>query len=220
MFRYGLSIVVSVLALSLYAAPSVALVTTYEFTGTVTAVNSGQPGFPAILSGIDAGDSIVGSFSYDAATSSSTNPFGGDPASWGYNPVFAPATYYEIPNTLLLTIGGTSIPTDTSTLQVLVWNDEPILSDYDGFMVRSMLGTTCIFSISSTTLPSSTFNDESLPTTSINNAGLAFKNYRAEDYVAGNVGTLAASPVPIPPAIWLFGSGLVGLVGLKRRGRK
>jgi len=26
-----------------------------------------------------------------------------------------------------------------------------------------------------------------------------------------------ASPVPIPPAVWLFGSGLIGLVGIARR---
>ena len=31
--------------------------------------------------------------------------------------------------------------------------------------------------------------------------------------------TLAAAPVPIPGAVWLLGSGLVGLVGLRRRNR-
>ena len=29
--------------------------------------------------------------------------------------------------------------------------------------------------------------------------------------------TLTLQPVPIPPAVWLFGSGLIGLVGLARR---
>jgi len=28
------------------------------------------------------------------------------------------------------------------------------------------------------------------------------------------------SPVPIPGAVWLLGSGVVGLIGLKRRMRK
>ncbi len=32
-----------------------------------------------------------------------------------------------------------------------------------------------------------------------------------------NVGTIAVSAVPIPPAIWLLGSALMGLVGLSRR---
>ena len=27
----------------------------------------------------------------------------------------------------------------------------------------------------------------------------------------------AGSPVPIPPTLWLFGSGIVGLVGMSRR---
>jgi hypothetical protein len=32
--------------------------------------------------------------------------------------------------------------------------------------------------------------------------------------------TTAAAPVPIPAAVWLFGSGLVGLIGLRRRLKK
>jgi hypothetical protein len=35
----------------------------------------------------------------------------------------------------------------------------------------------------------------------------------------GMSGVLTA-PVPVPPAIWLLGSGLVALVGIRRRGRK
>lgn len=33
-------------------------------------------------------------------------------------------------------------------------------------------------------------------------------------------GMVAAAPVPVPAAMWLFGSGLAGLFGLIRRGRK
>jgi len=33
----------------------------------------------------------------------------------------------------------------------------------------------------------------------------------------GEFNFAAASPVPIPPAVWLFGSGLLGLVGIARR---
>jgi hypothetical protein len=35
-----------------------------------------------------------------------------------------------------------------------------------------------------------------------------------------NLLATSVSPVPVPPALWLFGSGLVGLVSLSRRGRK
>ena len=31
---------------------------------------------------------------------------------------------------------------------------------------------------------------------------------------------VAVAPVPVPAAVWLFGSGLLGLVGLARRKKK
>jgi hypothetical protein len=34
---------------------------------------------------------------------------------------------------------------------------------------------------------------------------------------AQNVADWIATPVPVPPAVWLFGSGLVGLLGMARR---
>ena len=37
-----------------------------------------------------------------------------------------------------------------------------------------------------------------------------------EDFHAIQVG-VERTVVPIPPAIWLFGSGLIGLVGIARR---
>lgn len=36
-------------------------------------------------------------------------------------------------------------------------------------------------------------------------------------YVSGGSATVIASTVPVPAAIWLFGSGLLGLTGLARR---
>lgn len=41
-----------------------------------------------------------------------------------------------------------------------------------------------------------------------------------EDFIGiafGDFIFAAASPVPVPPAIWLFGSGLIGLIGIARR---
>jgi hypothetical protein len=46
--------------------------------------------------------------------------------------------------------------------------------------------------------------------------------FQPESYVLASVqltsaGTLEATPVPLPAAVWLFGSGLLGLVGVGRR---
>ena len=35
--------------------------------------------------------------------------------------------------------------------------------------------------------------------------------------INGETHAFLASPVPLPPAVWLFGSGLLGLVGIARR---
>lgn len=48
----------------------------------------------------------------------------------------------------------------------------------------------------------------------LNNAGQLAFWARLSD---GNVGLYLASPVPLPPAFWLFGSGLIGLIGISRR---
>lgn len=38
-----------------------------------------------------------------------------------------------------------------------------------------------------------------------------------KNIMAGQWGTVTTSPVPVPAAAWLFGSGLLGLVGVARR---
>ena len=37
------------------------------------------------------------------------------------------------------------------------------------------------------------------------------------DFVAASVNVSAITPIPLPAAVWLFGSGLIGLIGLARR---
>lgn len=47
----------------------------------------------------------------------------------------------------------------------------------------------------------------------------AFATYDFSDavYPPPSAWTYAQTPVPVPPAAWLFGSGLIGLAGLRRR---
>lgn len=46
---------------------------------------------------------------------------------------------------------------------------------------------------------------------------LVFTSSHADHTLIGNLTSLTASPVPLPAAAWLFGSGVIGLVGLARR---
>lgn len=45
----------------------------------------------------------------------------------------------------------------------------------------------------------------------------ASENFIGNSSIFGNWTTFNLTPVPIPAAVWLFGSGLIGLVGIARR---
>ena len=53
----------------------------------------------------------------------------------------------------------------------------------------------------------------------INDPGGSFHNFQANWRLEGTMST-GASVIPVPAAVWLFGSGLIGLVGVARRQRK
>jgi hypothetical protein len=38
-----------------------------------------------------------------------------------------------------------------------------------------------------------------------------------KSYALNGLGFLMPAAVPIPPSVWLFGSGLLGLIGIARR---
>lgn len=41
--------------------------------------------------------------------------------------------------------------------------------------------------------------------------------FNGEDFTRAQFMHVAPAPVPVPAAVWLFGSGLIGLIGLARR---
>ena len=51
----------------------------------------------------------------------------------------------------------------------------------------------------------------------INNPASSFNGFAANWRLEGTMSTGSAPAVPIPAAVWLFGSGLLGLVGVARR---
>ncbi|HFD32315.1 MAG TPA: VPLPA-CTERM sorting domain-containing protein [Gammaproteobacteria bacterium] len=50
-------------------------------------------------------------------------------------------------------------------------------------------------------------------------SGLQADNYKTSSFFGWAVQTGDVSAVPVPAAAWLFGSGLLGLVGAARRKR-
>ena len=55
--------------------------------------------------------------------------------------------------------------------------------------------------------------------TDIDGNCLYVANYHHGDYQVTLTGDVTISAVPIPPAMWLFGSGLIGLIGICRRNK-
>jgi len=193
------------------AAFSDAALVIYEFSGEVTSVYSGA--LPTELQGIAVGDSVTGSYAYDGATSSSPNYV--DPSV----PFFGSATPYQVPNTFSLTIDSSSIPIGGGTLFVWVRNDP------DGYIVQTVgnSGLPYYVQLGTQSLPDDTFSNVFLPTASITSSTFfyIYNTSLTELYLTASIGPLAATnPVPVPPTVWLLGSGLVGLAAIRRRMKK
>lgn len=52
------------------------------------------------------------------------------------------------------------------------------------------------------------------------NEGISGSNFKLYDATLNIIGTPSAAAVPVPAAVWLFGSGLVGLAGIRKRAKK
>ena len=94
---------------------------------------------------------------------------------------------------------------------------------FAGYVIELLAGGDVVASMSSDTAPGSpgTFDDASLTYTAapgdpIGPLGIRIGVKNDGHLDIDNV-RLSTSAVPIPPAAWLFGSGLVGLVGIARR---
>lgn len=195
------------------AMPSNAANVSFNFSGSVaevqggvfTAGGSGSNGFGSALP-------LSGNFTFN-----STNPdlLPGDPM-WGLyaNPV----------QNLTVKIGNytTTFSPGSSVMQVI---NNPGLGDtfkltlngFSGSTVNGLTPTT--FEMELVNPNGNVFANDHLPTTPPSLSSFASNQWRLVFSGVGNrVQGALTSLVPLPAAVWLFGAGLIALVGLGSRG--
>ncbi len=96
-----------------------------------------------------------------------------------------------------------------------------ILFDYPppGGPANFNAGDVSVYTITGTDLLASDFNVIGSPGPGAGNPGPFLSVARFQSTGADGKGSdwVGASPVPVPAAVWLFGSGLMGLIGIARR---
>jgi hypothetical protein len=198
-----------------------AAVVTWTFSGTITSNGGSTIG---TVPGINVGDAVTGTAVYN------TNASPID-LSWG-------ATLYELTmstDVLIIEVNGlTFSSTPGDYLSAVVSNDGTIAGEYgDRVTVSYQTDNSWVHvNIQDEVAPYDLITDQSLPTyldfTKANEMPGWDGNYGAIQigFTEGDIqlasfsiDSFETSAVPIPPAIWLFGSGLVGLFGIAKRGK-
>jgi hypothetical protein len=205
--RIGLGIVMGGLLWGgLPANPAVAGLVTFNFTGAVSHVST--PLFPALK----AGQTLTGSFTYDTSIADSNGS--GNIGRYNDAVTSMNVNLGSFAGTL-----GSESPGNNNFVRI-------VNSSTDTFDVRAPLTGSLVGSYEPlyfrVTLkdPSGTvFGDTSLPTTAPSLSSFAtdrfrivFENGSGIAKVRGSLTALTA--VPLPPAVILFGAGLIALVGL------
>jgi len=186
---------------------SLASIIIYDIIGTVTDAGN--------IAGVSAslGDTIIGQFAYDTATSDSN----ADPALGAYqHPGITPPLMITLPGGSITFGDFTSVfVTADTNINIAAGAPDPTVSgnklDHD--IIFSLKPTST--ALATDALPSSIdLNDFDSVTGAFSSFSLA--NGPAGDPIFYSIDTLTLRTVPIPPALWLFGSGLLGLVGISR----
>jgi len=212
----------------------------FDFTGTVVAATPHSLGgiFTVPLASYPA-STVSGSFTFDsdapdangsptvgqyngaieALSFSVTKPITGDAYQFGFHSA-GPL------NSIAVNANGT--PIDQSyVLSASVQNVSPngaIVDDGDyfarDFFINLVKPTGSVFTTDSLTETAPTLSPFSLYHAVNNPLGqfrLVFAGGDGDHTIIGNLTSLTVSAVPIPAAVWLFGSGVIGLIGLARR---
>jgi hypothetical protein len=176
-----------------------AAVVTYDFVGSIT-----DGGTVGGLAGAT-GETISGEFSYD------TDAFS-DPLSMSVPPIIITMTSGS-----LVAEGTTSIPVYSSdSIGFAGGLTDPTSSSHNIDIEIDFTGLLDPSKHPVNALPQSiTLSDYTSATGSFSSFSLA--DGPLGDPISFSIDTLEIRAVPVPAAVWLFGSGLLGLVGVARR---
>ena len=205
--RIGLGIVMGGLLWGgLPANQAVAGLVTFNFTGAVSQVST--PLFPAL----NTGQTLTGSFTYNTATADSN----GSSNTGRYNDAITSLSVNLGPFAGTL---GTATSLNSNFVKI-------VDSSTDTFDLRAPLTGSSVqghdplfFRITLKDPSGTVFGNDDLPTTApslssfaTNRFRIVFENGSGIAKVRGSLTALTA--VPLPPAVILFGAGLIALVGL------
>jgi hypothetical protein len=213
---------------------------TFDFTGAVAAADPHSLGGimtipfahlqPSTISGsftfdsdtVDAnGSTTVGQYNgaIEALSFSVTKPITGDAYQFGFHST-GPL------NSIAVNANSTAV-NQSYVLSASVQNMLPngaIVDDGDyfarDFLINLVKPTGNIFATDSLLQTPPSLSPFSLYNSVNNPQGqfrLVFTGDDGDHTIIGNLTSLTVSAVPIPAAVWLFGSGVIGLIGLARR---
>lgn len=172
---------------SLFTTATYAAIVEFQFTGTVDGLDSG------LTSEFALGESVIGSYKVDDVTFAATD--------------------------LMVTIGGDYVLTATTGTVSIVPGTWFIVAFYSGFTGNPIGGQTPEYFDIQLDDPNTVLQSGVLPLSyDISSFGNDRSNINfPDDLNRLDFTVLSITAVPIPAAVWLFGSGLLGLVGLAGR---
>jgi hypothetical protein len=194
---------------ALISTSSYSSIIIYDFTGTVTDAGN--------IAGVSAsiGDTIIGKFAYDTATSdSNADPTLGDYINFGITP----------PLMITLPSGSITFGDFTSVFVTVDTNINIAAGLPDPTAPGFYIDHDIIFSLNSTSTALAT---DAIPTNiDLNDFDSVIGTFSSFNFnlflptgdpIQYSIDTLTIRAVPIPSAVWLFGSGLLGLIGISKR---
>jgi len=205
----GICVFIAIGAVPVYAANI-----SFTFSGTVSDVHGGVFTFGGTgTNGFGSALPLSGAFSFNPATS---DVLPGDP-TWGLYPNAIQNMTVQVGN-----YTATFAPPPGSSVMQVVNNGlgntfKVTLNGLTGNPVNGL--SPAIFEIELINPSGSAFANDHLPTTPPSLSSFSSNQWRLVFSGVGNrVQGALTSLVPLPAAVWLFGAGLIALIGLGSRG--